>query len=463
MTAVGREHVRYGDLLDMASDSLAQARTELYRSPFASQAQARATVAAHRDLLAALGEQLRRLYRPQLSLNDGLHSSTSLRDGAAMALLAELQVVGKPADWDLKAGFTEGAAASLARASREVRAAADVIATHVDIAGTPRTPDARRLFDPNVRGDAVLALARLSVDAGRLRESLELRLHELAQQQPVRTLPSVPDTEALVEIAEGVLIASRDAPSSDSPGLLPLGLARPPLRRDHAADELSDRIARLRRVAWELPDRDHVGVATLSDYAALGVITHAHAIATLTSVAPEDGVPREQVLEPYRHAHRQWLSIRQQLLPMRTATPAMQGVRADLLAVKRILEVIAPIPAAASPSRSVVEPDSATVEAVLDATRPMPEIAGWNGKVIDRLAANDELMIRARALPGDELSERAEFAAISLANGYVPTPGLVVDDLGRAYRLAGEGLRGDPRCPRSRIRRRCPPSLRRGS
>jgi hypothetical protein len=440
VTAARQEPVRYGDLLAMAAASLAQARTELYRSPLGSPAQARAIAAAHQDLLAALGEQLRRLYRPQLSLDDSLHGTTHRRDGAATALLAELEAVGKPVGWELKAGSTEGAAASLARAAREVRAATDVIATHVDVAGTPRTPDASRLFDPNVRGDAVLALAGLSIDAHRLRGSLELRLHELAQQQPVRALPSVPDTEALVEIAEGVLIASRDAPSADSPGLLSLGLARARLRRDHPADELSDRITRLRRMAWELPDRDHVGVATLSDYAALGVITHAHAIATLTSVALEDGVPREQVLEPYRNAHRQWLSIRQQLLPMRTATPAMQGVRADLLAVKRILEVIAPIPAAASTPRSAVEPDSATVEAVLDATRPMPEIAGWNGNVVERLAANDELIIRARALSGDELSERAEFAAISLANGYVPTPRLLIDALGQVYRLAGEGL-----------------------
>ena len=70
----------------------------------------------------------------------------------------------------------------------------------------------------------------------------------------------------------------------------------------------------------------------------------------------------------------------------------------------------------------------------------MSEIAGWNMKVIERLAANDELMIRARALPGEELSERAEFAAISLANGYVPAPGLSIDDLKRAYRLAAGGL-----------------------
>jgi hypothetical protein len=439
VTAARQEPVRYGDLLAMAAASLAQARTELYRSPLGTPAQAGATVAAHQDLLAALGEQLRRLYRPQLSLDDSLHGTTHRRDGAAMALLAELQVVGKPADWEFKEGFTESAAASLARAARKVRAATDVIATHVDIAGTPRTPDASRLFDPNVRGDAVLALAGLSIDAGRLGKSLELRLHELAQQQPVKTLPPVPDTEALVGIAKGVLIALRDAPSSDSPGLLSLGLGRPPLRRDHAVDELSDRIARLRRVAWELPDRDHVGVATLSDYAALGVITHAHAIATLTSVAPEDGVPREQVLGPYRHAHQQWMTIRQQLLPMRTATPAMQGVRADLLVVKRILEVIAPIPATASLSPSAVDLDSATVEAVLEATRPMPEIAGWNRQVMERLAANNELMIRARALSGDELSERAEFAAMSLVNGFVPTPGLIVDCLGRAYRLAGEG------------------------
>jgi hypothetical protein len=125
----------------------------------------------------------------------------------------------------------------------------------------------------------------------------------------------------------------------------------------------------------------------------------------------------------------------------------MQGVRADLLAVKRILEVIAPIPAAASSPRSAVGPATATVGAVLEATRPMPEIAGWNGKVIERLAANDELMIRARALSGDELSERAEFAAIFLANGYVATPRLFIDDLGHAYRLASEGLRSTRTAP----------------
>ena len=54
MTAARQEPVRYGDLLAMASASLAQARTELYRSPLGTPAQAGATVSGHQDLLAAL-------------------------------------------------------------------------------------------------------------------------------------------------------------------------------------------------------------------------------------------------------------------------------------------------------------------------------------------------------------------------------------------------------------------------
>jgi hypothetical protein len=439
VTAARPEPVRYGDLLELASASLAQARTELYRSPLGSVEQARATVAAHQDLMAALGEQLRRLYRPQLGLDDSLHGTTHLRDGAAMALLAELKTVGKPADWERKIGITEGAAASLARASQEVRAAADLLATHVDIVARARTPEASRLFDPDLREDAVLMLARLSADDGRLRESLELRLHELVQQQPTRTVPSPPDTDALIEIAEGVQFAAVASARSDSPGLLSLGLARPPIRRASATDELTDRIARLRRVAWELPDRQHVGVATLSDYAALGVITYAHAIVILEAVASEDGATREQVLEPYGRAHRQWLSLRQQLLPLRSAVPAMQGVRADVLSAKRLLETMAPIPAESS-ARTVMKLEPSTVEAILDAARPMSEIAEWNAEVMKQLASRQDLRIRARALPGEELSERTELAAWALADGFVPIPAHLLDNVEMAYRLATEWI-----------------------
>jgi hypothetical protein len=440
VTAAGHEPIRYGDLLELASASLAQARTELYRLPLGSVEQARATVAAHRDLMAALGEQLRQLYRPQLGLDDSLHGMTQLRDGAAMALLAELEAVGKSADWKLTTGITEGAAGSLVRASQEVRAAADLIATHVDIVARARTPEASRLFDPDLREDAVLTLARLSADAGRLRESLELRLYELAQQQPTRTLPSPPDTDALIEVAEGVQFAAVASERSDTPGLLSLGLARPPIRRESAADELSDRIARLRRVAWELPDRQHVGVATLSDYAALGVITHAHAIVTLESVAHEDDVSRKHLLVPYRHAHRQWLSIRRQLVPMRSAVPAIQGVRADVLAAKRLLETMAPIPAESS-ARTVMKLEPSTVETVLDAARPMSEIAEWNAAVMKQLASHQDLLIRARALPGEELSEQIELAGRALADGFVPIPAHLVGNVERAYRLATEWIK----------------------
>lgn len=63
-------------------------------------------------------------------------------------------------------------------------------------------------------------------------------------------------------------------------------MARPQLRVDDPLTELGDRILRLRHHAWELTQQPLVGVATLTDFAAAGVIVHAHAAAYLTAIAP---------------------------------------------------------------------------------------------------------------------------------------------------------------------------------
>jgi hypothetical protein len=58
-------------------------------------------------------------------------------------------------------------------------------------------------------------------------------------------------------------------------------------------------LAQLHRAAWQLTRERHLGVATLADYAALGVVVHAYTAALLT-VGPASVRPR-RVAPPGRH------------------------------------------------------------------------------------------------------------------------------------------------------------------
>jgi hypothetical protein len=74
-------------------------------------------------------------------------------------------------------------------------------------------------------------------------------------------------------------------PLNAGPELAALEVARPPLRTDDPRHELADRLARLHRGAWELAHTRDVGVASMQDYAPLGVILHGHAAALLRTQA----------------------------------------------------------------------------------------------------------------------------------------------------------------------------------
>jgi hypothetical protein len=222
--------------------------------------------------------------------------------------------------------------------------------THRDTDGTRRSPTALLLDEPRVRAAGLGALAHTVEAVAGDATALGLRALQ-AGVDPMRTrmLARVPAVVAPAARQLRTLCSSSPAQGT----LSDMELARPTVRTDHPIHELADRLARLHRGAWQLLREPHVGVTTLTDYAALGVIVHAHAAALLTALAgPESG--RDTAAEPLiagiKHSGGAWRRLHRQLADVRTATPGSPGVRHDVQRVRALLrEHIPPHPAQHTP------------------------------------------------------------------------------------------------------------------
>jgi hypothetical protein len=222
-------------------------------------------------------------------------------------------------------------------------------------------------------------------------------------------------------------------------------LARPAVRTGTPIDELSDRLARLHRGAWQLTREPHVGVTTLTDYAALSVILHAHAAGLLSTTADHQGgetrdAAAEPVIARVQDGGRAWRRLHLRLDALRTATPGSPGVRRDLLRVRQLLRDHIPLDRAGG--GSVVVADRRLITTTLGAVRSMEAIGGWNARVFDDLPATRRLYLDGPHLTGDEVTNRDDLVAAKLRGGLAtltPERLLAVRD---AYRLVAHRATG---------------------
>jgi hypothetical protein len=152
-----------------------------------------------------------------------------------------------------------------------------------------------------------------------------------------RVLAGLPATVAPAARQLRTLCSSSPAQAT----LSEVELARPAVRSDHPIHELGDRLARLQRGAWQLVREPHVGVTTLTDYAALGVIVHAHATALLSATPGSGGPDTDSAAEPLIaeivHSGVEWRRLHRQLDDLRTATPRSPGIQRDVQGVQCLL------------------------------------------------------------------------------------------------------------------------------
>jgi len=305
--------------------------------------------------------------------------------------------------------------AAWAAAAVSVRAATDLLATHRAPDGAERGPFAALLDEPTVRVAGLGGLAQLTHTAAGAADGLGLRVGQagLSWGQVSRLVPATTHVAALA--ARLHRLCSPTPGAADQ--LADLGLARPAVRTDTPAHELADRLARMHRGAWELARTREVGVASLLDYAALGVILHGHTAAVLLSLSPSrdaagDLAARRPIAQ-VKQGGAVWQSTHLRLRELRTATPGSLALRADLQRVRQLLGHIAPLgPPAGDTGAGVV--DRRVLATLAGGLRSLGDIAGWNERVLDDLAARGQLYLSATALTGDQIDDRADVVEAKL-------------------------------------------------
>jgi hypothetical protein len=416
--------VRYSDLMEQAARHIADASKLLAAGPLSDTTETLRAVTAYRRLLAALhrhGWQLLGGDSRQSGNRAAVHWSPV--DAAAVQLLDALGVAaGRAVRLDASAQSHAPLPNAWRSAVTCVAAATDLLATHRDSDGTGRSPTAWLLDEPRVRAAGLGALAHTVEAVAGDATTLGLRALQ-AGVDPRRT-------RMLARLTATVAPAARKlrtlcSPSAGYAELAEAELARPAVRTDHPMHELADRLARLHRGAWQLMREPHVGVTTLTYYAALGVIVHAHTAALLTTLAGPNSGSRDAAAEPLiagiKHSGGAWRRLHRQLADLRTATPGSAGVQRDVQRVRALLREHIPLhPAQHTPEPMTVDRQLAAT--ILGAPRSLTAVAGWNAQVIDQLAATRQLHLDGARLTGDEVTNRDDLVAAKLSASLVAVP-----------------------------------------
>lgn len=426
---------QYGDLLRDAGRHILVASVELANEQFADKDTAERAAIVYLDLLHALHRHGRQLMGSELRLRGfGATRDADPRDAAAARLVDHLAHVGR------RHFGAEGCDAQVSRswaaAASSVRAATDLLATHRDSHGGLRSPEAELLEAPEVRAAGFGELAAITFPVAGAGTTLGMRIREAGCTEVQRL---VPEMAPLLEVAAETRRLG-DLGGFSAP-LAAMGVAKPNVRSGDPVVELGDRLARLHRVAWRLTREPRVGAGTLGELAAAGMFVNSYASRLLRHV-PVSGAGTPVDLSARRAiAHLDagaaaWRQVHLHVRQLRTTTPPITGLRADIVAVRNLLEELVVTPAAASRELQAV---------VVGGARSFGDVARWNVQVLDEMARRGQVLLPGRHLTGDEVSNHPALVEVKLNGGIVPAPKQHLEPLRAAYdvvRVAARGASG---------------------
>jgi len=330
------ERTRYGQLMGDAARHIADATVILSFERIADASQARAAVGSYRRLLAAIHAHAWQLAGGSRR-TAGITASTSPQRGdvAVVAFIDSLAPTTTRASDPALQQRQAPVGRAWELAARSVRAATDLLATHRDASGEWRSPEAALLDDPAIRGAGLVAVADLTLALVAAQRDLGLRCGQagVPRREVARTVPDLGSVATTARDITHASAVSDRATGHAGDALAELTVARPGIRLGDPLVELGDRIHRLRAVAWQLTREPHVGVATLVDYAAAGIIVHAHLAANAaagTPGVPPHLLPSHSVAGRAARARDAWGLIHRDLRAFRTPTPGLAVVRAEL-------------------------------------------------------------------------------------------------------------------------------------
>jgi len=412
------ERTQYGDLVRIAGSHILAANVALEQMAFKDAEQGRQALAAYADLLHALAGHGRHLFGSDTRLRVIRASVRSdPREVAAALMVDQLSHLGTK---DLR-DLTEvtGAARSWREAASTMRAASDLLATYRDPDGSPRTPSAALLDDLSIRTAGFGELASLTLPVVAAADALGHQLEHVGfTRREVDQL--VPETRHLAESAR----EARRAANLGGVGLplARLEVAKPSIIGQDPVAELRDRLERLHRVAWQLPQEDWVGICTLADLAVAGVLVNQHAAALSVTPMGMTDLSARRARVGFEQGAEAWASVHGHIRELRTGTPALPALRADVVVVRNLLD-------------RVLE-DPSLGQVVFDGAARFAEIASWNRQVLEQQVARGRVMVPGRFLSGNEVSDHPMLVRAKLKNLLAPLPPGHLRPLAEAYRSA---------------------------
>lgn len=415
---------QYGDLVRQAGQHILAANVALESEGLQTVEAGKQACDAYRDVLHALGGHGKRLFGSDTRLL-AIRASVRCdpREAAAARLVDHLAHVGARAFDHPR--VQDPVVAAWMHAADSIRAASDLLATHRDAAGNPRTPAAVLLDDLAVRTAGFGELASLTVPVAMSGSSLARRLQELGMSA-VTIDDLVPETRPLREAA----FEARRLANLGGVGL-PLAemqVARPGIRRRDPLAELEDRVDRLHRLAWQLPREDWVGLCNLADLAAAGVFLNERGAGGVRRRIDADPVAaadlsNRRLLGVFERTAEAWREVHMELRKLRTMTPALPGLRADVLAVRALLDDVA---AGTAPARD-------WQDVVLRGAVRFGEVSAWSLEVFEHQVKQSRVLIPGRFLTGNQVSDSPRLVRIKLKGTLAPVLKENVAQVAKAY------------------------------
>lgn len=395
--------VTYGELLDLTGTHLIRAGIALATQPPATGRELTRTVIAYREVVHAFGDHLAAVVTAP-SRSKLIDDATRYSLAQARRLKTELQQAVRVRPRDLPRDAPGSAIGCYRDVARAVRAASDLLATHLDPAtGKLRSPESSPLWALGDRGPVVRRLAALVGTAAETEPLLRRLAGHLGGRGEVLGV-GLPDLTIVRDLARASVLEAT-AQARGDPGVASaveqVTVARPAGRTDDPLIEITDRVTAIRRAAWDLLRQEHPSLHVITDIARLA--THieatrfrltAHRTAALTSVtAPKAGA-----------WHQVWTELRQ----LRGLTAPDPEVREHARCVERLItRVVRPgaldlsggpeVDGAAAAVMDLREAEARRLLAAVlrDAGDQLADTAPWTHTTLDRLTQAGALYVPA--------------------------------------------------------------------
>jgi hypothetical protein len=414
-----RPPATYGDLMLRAAMGITDGVMWVQNFPLERKEFATRAIDDFRDALRALVEHTRVLLDRHRLAGIAASGAPDPRERAAVALGRLIdEAVGTVPPW-LKA-VARPSASPWAGAARCVRAASDLVATHADATGIPRTPDlAAVLGDPVARQAALAEVGDLAATLLSGADHLALRAIQagVAWREVRRLVPDLGETRAYARdlAGPGSLPASKN--------LEDLTVAHAPIRTEEPAAEFADRMLRLRQSAWEHARSAHPSVDDLKTYATLGIAIHAHALAfhglPPAALRTEERLPHQ--FASLADRGRAWQQVSRTLFTWRSAQPGDPVAAEDLNRISGLLRTFAPL---TGDQPELAPGDHRNLgQALAGAAAVTADIGRWNQQTVTRMSRAHQIYVPARTLTGNQVTDDRSLTQAKLADklGLAPT------------------------------------------